>query len=497
MANQLLESGFSRVYLLRYGAGPTTNPIYENLWRVGAPSWDQGKLTMVYAPDPAQYGKFVVAGKVQGEPGLPTLSMDAYYTTDLSEFLRMAHDQCDHDIHVHFGVCKDPRNFNVGWDKILILETARSTSFTAKELGALQPSEDIQITETAKMEGQLLYEVMPMLYAEKAGANVNDEVVGIVFCGNPQCGSCGTPNDGSNVIFAVSLSSGGSPGLLATVVASQDGGLTWVDSPITSLAANNAPTGIACVGLNTVVTSSAAAALEYANSNDILNGVATWVAVATGFVGGHGPTTIQAPGETTVFFGGVGGYFYTSADPTSGVTLLDAGTATTQDVIAMHALDINTFLAVGKSNSVVYTSDGGLVLQSVTGPLPGVDLTACFLRSATEWWVGTATGRLFYSTNSGVTWAEKAFPGSGSGKVWDIKFASNNVGYMAHATTAPKGRILRTIGGGNSWYVQPENNAVMPSNNRISALAVCPNVNVCAGGGLGSNGTDGIIVVGR
>jgi len=47
----------------------------------------------------------------------------------------------------------------------------------------------------------------------------------------------------------------------------------------------------------------------------------------------------------------------------------------------------------------------------------------------------------------------KGFPGSGSGVVYDICFASDAVGYLAHATTTPAGRILRTYDGGYSWNI--------------------------------------------
>jgi hypothetical protein len=71
---------------------------------------------------------------------------------------------------------------------------------------------------------------------------------------------------------------------------------------------------------------------------------------------------------------------------------------------------------------------------------------------------------------------------------------------MAHSTAVPAGRILRTIDGGNSWYVAPEGNTSIPANGGIKALAPCEdNVNLIFGAGLavaGSGEQDGIIVKG-
>jgi photosystem II stability/assembly factor-like uncharacterized protein len=111
--------------------------------------------------------------------------------------------------------------------------------------------------------------------------------------------------------------------------------------------------------------------------------------------------------------------------------------------------------------------------------------------------VGTATGRLYYTRDGGLTWTEKAFPGSGAGVIRDIQFSTPSVGYMAHDTATPRGRILRTIDGGASWYVAPEGNTAFPTQQRLTSLAAtADDANVIFAGGLALNGTDGIIVRG-
>lgn len=490
-----MQSSYSRVFLLPGRAGPGNKPLYSALARSAAATWDQGKNTIIFVPDPNKYGAFLVAGKIQGEPGLPQITIDARYTSDLSELLRMVANGCDNDVQLHIGLCQNPADFNGGWDKSLVLEAARASSWNTNDLGALEPGHSVSVVETAKFDGNILYEIKRLTFAEKAAAQLNDEVIAIAFCGDASCGGvCGPSSDGCQVIFAVSKSSGGSPGLLATLVYSADGGNTWGASAITTLGASSAPTGLACVGLNAVVLSNADDALHYAPIADILAGTAVWTRVATGFV--QGPNAIVSLGETTTFIVGNGGYIYSTDDPTGGVVVVDAGSATVQNLTAMSFADLDNIMAVGASNAIVVSADGGITWESVTGPTPGVALTACAMLSASEWWVASG-GSLYYTLDSGVTWTIKAFAGSGSGSIGDIKFVTPTVGYVAHTTTAPKGRLLRTIDGGHSWYVLPEGKTTMPANHGLNVIGLCGDVNVVFAGGIAVNNTDGIIVAGK
>ena len=72
------------------------------------------------------------------------------------------------------------------------------------------------------------------------------------------------------------------------------------------------------------------------------------------------------------------------------------------------------------------------------------------------WWTGGANGSVYRTKDTGTTWAEKSFNGSGSGVVYDIVFPTRSIGYISHSTATPSGRLLRTYSGGNSWVVQPD-----------------------------------------
>ena len=494
-----MRSDFSRVWLQEFRAGPSHAPQYLGQAKAGAASWSFGDITPVYEPAMDRYGEFDTVGKIIGERGIPEVTLTGRYAMDItSTLLRLARNGCDHDVQIHIGECEDPLSFNQGWQKILILEDGRPTEWSTSDLGALEPGERATVTEETPWSGLDLYEIVRMIMGEQAGSQVVQEVIDVSVCDAVTCGTCGIPSNGCDVVFAVTLTAGGSPGLAAEVVYTGNGGNTWDDTNITTLAANENPDALACVGTNLVVISEDSESLHYAPSADILAGVETWTEVTTGFVLTKGPLDIFSADPMHTWIVGEGGYIYFTDDPTGGVSVQSAGALTTQDLKAIHGMDALNLIAVGNSNAVVVTRDGGETWAAETGPAVGVNLNTCWMHSKDVWFVGTAGGKLFYTLDAGTTWTEKAFPGSGAGQVRDIKFTTPSVGYMAHDTATPRGRILRTVDGGYSWYVLPEQGtaATMPLNDRIKALAVCADPNIVYGVGLADNATDGFIVRG-
>ena len=496
---RLNRNDFSRMWLQEFGAGPANAPSYEGYWKAGAPSWALGDKTPVYVPSPDRYGVFDVAGEIIGQRGNPTMSVTAKYLQDTaSTLLRLARNGCNHDLQVHIGECQDPRDFNLGWQKVVVLANARPTTYGITDLGALTPDERATVNEDVPFTGDDLYEILRIAFAEQAASQIVQRIVGVVVCDGITCGSCGLPSNGCDVVFAVTLSAGGSPGLPAEVIFTANGGGSYGETNVDTLLPSEDPTGLACIGLNLVVISNGSLSLHYAPIADILAGTEVWTEVGTGFVAAKGPLAIFSGAPQSTWIVGTGGYVYFASDPTAGVTVQNAGIATAQNLNAIHGIDLLNLVAVGASNAVIVTSDGGDTWTPITGPAVGVVLNTVWMQSETEWWIGTAGGKLYYTLNGGDTWTEKTFTGSGAGQVRDIKFSTQAVGWMAHSTAAPVGRILRTIDGGYSWYVAPEGNTNIPDNDYVASLALCEdNPNVIWGGGLAGNAIDGFLVAGR
>lgn len=492
-----LRTPFSRVFTIEDTAGPANVPVYQGQAKAQSPSWSLGDRTPIREPDPSRYGAFRIVDAIKGEKGLPTMSLEVRYKYTLSDFLRFARRGCPLDVQVHFGKCQDPKDFNFGWDKILVLEDADMSTWGASDLGALEQGEDAVVNEAVDFNALDMYELKPLLLAELGAAEIIAEVIAVSICDAITCGECGIPSDGCQRVFAITTVQAASPGLPAELIFSSDGGATLGETNIATLNVNFAPSGMACVGTRLVIISNDDDALHYAPIIDILNEEEIWVRVAAGFLAAGSPNAIFSLGSAQTWIVGDLGYVYFSSDITAGVTVQDAGIATGEVLLDIHGYDEDNLVAVGENNAVIRTIDGQTWV-GVDGPAgAGIDLLAVWMKSALEWLVGDIQGQLWYTRDAGENWVEKVFPGSGTGAVRDIFFATPTVGYMAHNTDAPAGRILRTVDGGFSWYVLPEGTGMIPANDYISSLAAsgeCPNV--VYGGGLAEVPPDGILVKG-
>ena len=488
-----VRSPFSRVFTIEDRAGPANIPTYQGQARAMGPSWAFGDRTPIREPDPSRYGAFNIIDAIKAERELPNMSIENRYQYTISAFLELARRGCPFDVQVHFGKCQDPRDFNGGWDKVLVLEAADISNWSTNELGALEQGQDALVNETIDMNGFDMFEIKRLGFSSLAAAEVVQEVFDIVICDAISCGVCGIPSTGCQTIFAIQTAAGGSPGLPSELIYSQDGGSTIGETNITSLGPTEEPDALACVGVYVVVVSEDSCSIHYALAADILSGTETWAENASGIVSPTGcPRDIFSAGSANTWVVGLGGYIYFYSDVTAAAIVQTS--ALVGNLNAIHGSDDQNLVAVGASNAVLRTENGGETWSVITGPAVGVDLNAVWVRSADEWFIGANNGRLWYTRDGGETWTEKSFPGSGTGVVRDISFATPTVGYLAHDTVAPAGRILRTIDGGSSWYVMPEGTGSIPTNQRINALASCgEDVNILYGAGLGV-ATDGIIV---
>lgn len=491
----LQKTSQSRVFTIRNRAGPANAPVYQTLARAQALSWPQGDVTPIRIPDPEKYESFVIVDQIKGQQGLPTLGLQFRMSRDLSDILQLVREGCPFDVQIHVGACQNPSDFNGGWEKIIVIEGASITSYDTDELGALDADQNAVLHETVSVTGLDLYDLKTLLASEQAAAEIVQEVIDVVICDSKTCGECGIASDGCQKVFALTLSAGGSPGLPAEIIFTEDGGGTWADTNVSTLAANEDPNAMTCVGTNLVVVSEDSESLHYAPIADILDASESWAEVTTGFVATKGPLDIFSLGASFTWICAEGGYVYFSDDITAGVDTQTAGSVTTENLNAIHGFDTLNLVTVGNSNAILLTRNGGTTWALITGPAVGVNLTTVWMKSEDEWFVGAANGNLYYTRDGGDSWTTKAFPGSGAGVVRDIVFSSPTVGYLAHDTATPVGRILRTIDGGHSWYVIPEGTATMPDNDRVNAVAACTeDKNLVYGGGLAANAIDGFLV---
>lgn len=492
------QTGGSRVFLIDGRARPDHKPAYQANMKAGGISQSFGDIERIEIPSPDEFGKFLEVGTIRGATERVTITLTGRYASDLkSTMLKLARKGCSIDVHINFGLCTSPTDYNV-FTKKIVIEDARVTDYSNEDLGALGSDEQAKIDESIDVSGREVYELVQVTFAERGGDVITNEVLDVVSCDTPSCGDCEDESDGCEKFYAISTSAGGSPSTPADLVFTLDGGRTWRAHDIDTLSASEAPNALGCLGQYVVVVSSASGSLHYVPRADLnANEDPAWTEVSTGFVTGGSPRSIDVK-DGKAFIAGNGGYIYSTEDPTSGVEVLDAGVLFPLGTFnKIRALSDEFAVAVGNGGAIVKT-ENGVTWGTVTSPVGvSVNLTALAVKSKNEWWIGGNDGVLRYTLDGGDTWNTKGFSQSGSGTINDIFIANDTVMYVAHTLTTPRGRLLRSTNGGYDFTVLPEGSGTLPLSDRINAVAACQhNPDIVVAVGLADNGSDGYAVVG-
>ena len=503
MANYTLaKTAFSRVFLLAGRAGPETAPEYQSCLRSAGVEQSFGDVTRIECPSPDEYGQFLEIDRIQGAISRATSSLMGRYAADLaSALLELARQRCAVDVQVHFGKCTDPRVFNT-FTKALVWEDVILSSYSTEDLGALGSDENAAIMETSSLSIGQFYEVLPLTIQERAKTLVTNPLVDAIVCDLRTCGECGTFSDGCHKAFVLQGGVAGSPGTAPDVLYTGTKGAVWGTDEITSLEHTETANAIACLGPHVIVVSNDAGSLHYKDKETLLAGTGgEWTEVLDGFEPGGEPNDIWSVGDG-VFIVGDGGHVYYCTDPAAGVVVLDAGTATAQDLNAVHALSSLYAVAVGDNDAVIYTRNGIAWGAAPGNPGSGDDLTAVWMRTESEWWVTTDDGELYYTRDYGVTWHLKALPGANIAELHDIQFVTPSVGYVAGGTSTlatVHGALWRTYDGGHSWVRLPEGAGTLVGNSAMmNALGGCVHdPNFIIGAGETAGGADGVLLVGE
>jgi hypothetical protein len=418
-------TGNSRVFMIEGRASPDHEPDYMACVMAGAPSQSFGDVTIVECQSPDEYGSFDTIAEYFGPQEPFSMSLTGRYALDVaSDLLRIAKRGCETDVQIHFGQCQDPSSFN-DFSKALILEVARLTNWSAGDLGALSSDQNAVVDESTDLSGRRMYEVLPLSAAERDSDVVHNPLEDVVICSKAKCGDeCDDEDDGCEIIFAVSFDDG---------------------------------------------------ALHYKTKTAILAGTAGgWTRTTEGGVPGGLPINIWSVG-LYAFLVGANGTVYGFSNPIIGMTVLDEGEATEEDLLGVHALDKLFAVAVGENNTVIYTKTQD-TWEAVDGPAGGAgdNNTCVWCKDKQEWWIGNDAGEIYYTLDGGDSWVEMDnVPVTFTG-IDDIQFSTDSVGYIAGTITGPVGVVIRTFDGGYSWVAIPEGVGTLPDQDGINAIAACP-----------------------
>jgi photosystem II stability/assembly factor-like uncharacterized protein len=506
--DEIIKTTHKRNFIQFGGARPNNpmayagqNAQYMAITGVGNP--ELGGVDPIRVQDPRRPGRYRIVGRSLSPADLASATLTLKERRG-SMPKQLSKINCAFNAYEVTGACKDLSDFMGGWtDYTLIYSGALVTD---KNLGDRSPFDtDDPIEDELSLVLNDIYPVGALSFGDNAAPQVDREVMDVVYGSVIQCGDCGVPDDGTQRIYGITRPSGAaSPGLPAEVIYSLDGGATWNEATITGIAINEVALALDVVGDKLVIVSRDAgpAGGYYWAQLSTLGVPGSFTKVTTGFVAGKYPNDLYVASPREVYFCGDGGYIYKTTDITVGVTAINAGSATTDHLIRINGQD-ETIVAVGASMAIVKSVNRG-VTWAITGtaPVAASSASAVAVLGQLRYWVGTLSGRIFYTINGGDSWVEKTFNGSGSGVVRDIVFATDDVGYFSHDTTTPTARIFATWNGGADWTNLAPRILNLPTFNRATRIAAPRDVdngvaaNNLAVGGLSGGGTDGTLLLG-
>lgn len=455
-----------------------------------------GTPTPIYVPDPSRAGNQIIVGYTYTTPELAQAQINQRWHRLSALYLDgVRRKKCMQTWLIKADSCGRQDTLDT-WESVVVIEGLQLTNFEISDIKALS-GEDAEVPISGQFSATDFYFLFTARFAERLDSTNLSEVLDIIYADEVSCGSCAPVSDGTLKLYALEGLNTGSPGLSARVVYSTNGGSSGSAKDIATLGGKTA-NRLEAVGRYIVVVSEADGAHHYIPKSTIAS--SSWTRVSSGYVGGASPRAIYAASGSRVFIGGAGGYIYLSRNITTSVEVVEDGSNTTQNVNDIHGVGTAIIVAVHNSNVVQFSTNGGNSFQKVTtdaglnGPEAGANLTAVWAQSPYVWYVGTNTGKLWYTTDRGYTWTQRTLPGqSGISVINDIKFS---VPRREHGVVAVEragaGVILRTITGGREWYDAEPGVAGLPTNTRINAVALADVYAIAAGG---KNGSDGIIAI--
>lgn len=488
-----LQAINNRVWYVEGGVHPSRSPQFLALGKFSSdPSITIGEETKVSAPDPNNFGRDISIGSTPGERSRASLAIGIRSTAQKSILLDWKNKGCRVDIFALSGKCGNPQDFTEGGEKWVYFPDGKLSGHGYENFGAFGLDENNPTNESVDMTAEDYYEFLYMRQDQVGSAATTREIYTVDVYPGDLCENC--PDQCSKVLMTMAGASA-TPGTQPSLLYSEDGGESWSTQTITSLFSNENIADGVVIGNSYVIISNTANELHWTDITEVYENANTWNQVPTGFVASKNPNAMSAADVRHMWIVGNGGYVYFAKNFKVEVEVQDAGVATSQHLQAVHAHDSQNVLAVGNSNAVIYTSNGGSIWESVTGPSVGVNLGACWMWDAKTWLVGEGaggSGKLWLTVNGGISWTQLGLPATYT-RIDYITFVSEAEGYIA-ARSGGQSYILRTITGGNEWVVLPQGKkGVAISNSYLSDIAVCTKyANAVYAAGLAANGTAGI-----
>ena len=457
---------------------------------------EAGGIDPIWVPNPFVPGRYRLVGRSITPPDLASMTL---MLKEKHRFIpkQLKPIKCPINIYEPTGTCKNPSDFLRGWSDYVLIYSLGLVS--EKDLGTRTTwDSDDAMEDSLSLTLVSIYPIGSLAFCQEASSEIDRQVVDVVFGSVEQCSGCGAEDDGTKRIYAVTKSSGGSPGLPSEVVYSLDGGLTWSQANIDGMTVAGDALAIEVAGQYVIVIG--AGAVYYSELNAETGVPGTFTKVTTGIVDAGTPRDLYVASPREIWMCGDGGYVYKSTDVTAGFTAVLDGGVYTDDLKRISGDDDGTIVAVGANGQILYSTNRGATWTSSATTPTAATLQAINAKSDRLWWIGTATGLVYYTQNGGASWSQLTFSGSGTGQIYDIVSATEEVMYIAKDDATPTASILASWNGGQDWTTSSPRIVGLPVFDSPTRLAV-PDAepgtaaNTLAVGGIAGDATDGILLI--
>lgn len=483
-----------RLWAIPGGVHPYNAPQFLSLAKIGGdPSKSRGDSTRITAPDPNNFDSDIEIGRIPGSEERGSVTISRRYTTAAAQLMKWFHQGCRLDFLAAVGKCGNPQDLHRGGEKFVYFADGDPSTITLEGAGAYGRDETNVSGENMDMTFENFWEVFLLSSDKILNAYTTREVKTVDICDEGNCGDCET----CQRLLATMVGTGATPGTQPTLIYSDDGGVTASTETIDTMFSTEEPDDAQCIGGDLVVITHDGNEIHYRNVDELFKGLGEWHQVDTGFVAGGNPNKMYSVDPRHTWIVGDGGYIYFSKNPRAGVSVLDAGVLTTQNLNYVHAFDSENVLVVGNSNVVLYSGNGGDTWRTVTGPAVGENLGICWMWDANTWFVGTGAGGsgvLYKTKDGGYTWDTVDIPVAAN-RFDEIIFASEMEGFIA-CRVGGNAKILRTLTGGYEWWESPDSTkGSLELIDYVNDLAVCSFFeNKLFAAGLADDGSAGVII---